>query len=207
MKRRNVVIKNASDFVHRRFQLSAVREELHSSENSVCHASRSHCFSCENEASMGARDLTQCWSRVKWKGSIRGRTTVSHIPYRPIASPSDVSASQSPIPTQEPPMKKLATAIAITAALAAAATHQYLHASTDPHQSDLQSKLHASSKPCRRPSRTSSAIPLSPNIWRSPRKPSQAGRNSWQPESTETTSMSSTSTGQPWASSRTPPSS
>jgi hypothetical protein len=45
-------------------------------------------------------------------------------------------------------MKKLATAIAITAALAAAATYQYLHASTavDPHQSALQSKLHAVEK-------------------------------------------------------------
>ncbi|MER2513124.1 MAG: hypothetical protein ABTQ25_12055, partial [Nitrosomonas ureae] len=43
-------------------------------------------------------------------------------------------------------MKKLATAITITAALAAAATHQYLHASADPHQSDLQSKLHAVEK-------------------------------------------------------------
>jgi len=43
-------------------------------------------------------------------------------------------------------MKKLATTIAITAALAAAATYQYLPASTDPHQSDLQSKLHAVEK-------------------------------------------------------------
>jgi hypothetical protein len=46
-------------------------------------------------------------------------------------------------------MKKLLTAITITAslaALAAAATHQYLHASTDPHQSALQSKLHVVEK-------------------------------------------------------------
>lgn len=43
-------------------------------------------------------------------------------------------------------MKKLATATAITAALAAAATYQYLHASTDPHQADLQSRLHAVEK-------------------------------------------------------------
>ena len=43
-------------------------------------------------------------------------------------------------------MKKVATPIAITAALAAAATHQYIHASTDPHQSALQSKLHAVEK-------------------------------------------------------------
>jgi hypothetical protein len=42
-------------------------------------------------------------------------------------------------------MKKLATAtaIAITAALAAAATYEYLHASADPHQSAIQSRLHA----------------------------------------------------------------
>ncbi|WP_291985698.1 hypothetical protein [Candidatus Accumulibacter sp. ACC007] len=40
-------------------------------------------------------------------------------------------------------MKRLATAIAITAALAAAATQQYLHASTDPQHSALHSRLHA----------------------------------------------------------------
>lgn len=42
-------------------------------------------------------------------------------------------------------MKKSLTTIAITASLAilaAAASYQYLDASTDPHQSDLQSKLH-----------------------------------------------------------------
>ena len=42
-------------------------------------------------------------------------------------------------------MKRLVTAIAITAslaALAAVATHQYRQSSTDPHQSDLLSKLH-----------------------------------------------------------------
>ncbi|MQM32912.1 MAG: hypothetical protein CRU72_00275 [Candidatus Accumulibacter phosphatis] len=39
-------------------------------------------------------------------------------------------------------MKKLITAIAITAALAAAATYQYLQTTTDHHQSALQSRLH-----------------------------------------------------------------
>ena len=39
-------------------------------------------------------------------------------------------------------MKKLLAAIAITASIAAAATHQYLQRSADRHQSDLQSKLH-----------------------------------------------------------------
>ena len=43
-------------------------------------------------------------------------------------------------------MKKLATTIAITAALAAAATYQYLPASTDSHRSALQSRLHAVEK-------------------------------------------------------------
>ena len=43
-------------------------------------------------------------------------------------------------------MKGLATAIAITTVLAAAATYQYRHASADPHQSDFQSKLHAVEK-------------------------------------------------------------
>ncbi len=43
-------------------------------------------------------------------------------------------------------MKRARTAIAVTvsiAAIAAAATHQYLQSSTDHHQSDLQSRLHA----------------------------------------------------------------
>ncbi|MCB1944114.1 MAG: hypothetical protein KDI53_19040, partial [Candidatus Accumulibacter sp.] len=41
-------------------------------------------------------------------------------------------------------MKRLATAIAVTAALAAAATHQYRQSTAaEHHQSDLLSKLHA----------------------------------------------------------------
>jgi hypothetical protein len=68
------------------------------------------------------------------------------------AYPAQVESPEIPIPKRPIPTppgaahEKLATAIAITAALAAAATHQYLHASTDPHQSDLQSKLHAVEK-------------------------------------------------------------
>jgi hypothetical protein len=48
----------------------------------------------------------------------------------------------SAVPTQEVPLKRPVTAIAITAVLAAAATYQYVQFSAERHQSDLLSRLH-----------------------------------------------------------------
>jgi hypothetical protein len=104
-------------------------------------------------------------------------------------------------------MKKLATAIAITAALAAAATYEYLHASADPHQSAIQSRLHAVERTLSETQHDLLGYTTFTQYLEVTKKPSQVGQNSWPPKSTETTSMSSTSTGQRWASSRTPPSS
>jgi hypothetical protein len=82
-------------------------------------------------------------------------------------------------------MKRALTAIAVTASLAvlAAATHQYRQSTAaEHHQSDLLSKLHVRlRKPCPDPARPPRLHHFSPNIWRSPRKRSQAGRNSWPP--------------------------